>query len=165
MVAGVTYAGVPLKRVDAITGTTCGANVTRSEQWQVAAPMMGTNDVAILLSESGRTVHGGALSFTGVNQTTPVRASMTGRGANLAASAVVPSALGDLVVSSVGQGDSIVSAGMGQSPVFIQNVNSDTTLDNSAASIAPGAAPVVSMEWTFGLTDEWQMIVCSLQPP
>jgi hypothetical protein len=49
--------------------------------------------------------------------------------------------------------------------VFIQNVSSDNTLDNSAASIAPGAAPVVSMEWTFGFTDEWQMIVCSLQPP
>jgi hypothetical protein len=100
MVTGVTYAGVPLKRIDAATGTTCGANVTRSEQWQLVAPAMGTNDVVITLSEPGLTLHGGALAFTGSNQTIPVRASMTGRGANTAASVVVPSAIGDLVVSS-----------------------------------------------------------------
>lgn len=165
MVTGVTYAGVPLQRIDAVTGTPCGANVTRSEQWQLVAPAMGTNDVVITLSEPGLTLHSGALVFTGSNQTTPVRASMTGQGANPEASVVVPSAIGDLVVSTVGQGDSIVSTGLGQTPVLLLNESSANTLDNSAASTAPGAAPVVAMDWRFEVSDEWQMIVCSLQPP
>lgn len=164
-VTGVTFAGVSLKPIDVITGTTCAAMATRSEQWQLVAPAMGTNDVAIALSEPGRTVHGGALLFTGVDQTTPVRASMTGRGANTGATVVVPSAIGDLVVSSVGQGGSINEPGAGQAPAFLQNATSSNTLDNSGASAAPGAAPVTAMDWIFGSSDEWQMIASSLRPP
>jgi hypothetical protein len=164
-VTGITYAGAPLKPVDVITGTPCAANATHSEQWQLVAPAMGTNDVAIALSGPGQTLHGGALIFTGVDQTTPVRASMTGRGANMAATVVVPSAIGDLVVSFVGQGDSINETGTGQTPAFLQNVSSSNTLDNSAASTTPGIVPVTAMDWIFGSSDEWQMIACSLRPP
>lgn len=53
----------------------------------------------------------------------------------------------------------------GQTPVFLQNASSSNTLDNSAASTAPGAAPVTAMDWIFGSTDEWQMIAASLGPP
>jgi len=126
---------------------------------------MGTNDVVIALSASCLTLHVGALSFTGVDQTTPVRASMTGRGANMAATVVVPSAIGDLVVSSVGQGGSINETGTGQPLAFFQNARGDNTLDNSAVSTAPGVAPVTAMDWIFGSTDEWQMIAASLRPP
>jgi hypothetical protein len=164
-VTGVTYAGVPLKPIDAVTGTPCDAKVTRSEQWQLVAPAMGTNEVVVTLSAPGLTLHGGALVFTGSNQVTPVRASITGRGASTEASVVVPSAIGDLVVSTVGQGDEIASPGLGQTPVILLNASGANTLDNSASSTAPGAAPVVAMDWHFELSDEWQMIVCSLQPP
>lgn len=164
-VTGVTYGGVPLNRIDAVTGTPCDAKVTRSEQWQLVAPAMGTNEVLVTLSGPGLTLHGGALLFTGSNQVTPVRASMTGRGASTEASVVVPSAIGDLVVSTVGQGDSIVSTGLGQTSVSVLNAGGSNTLDNSAASTAPGAAPVVAMDWRFAISDEWQMIVSSLQPP
>jgi hypothetical protein len=164
-VTGVTYAGVPLERIDAVTGTPCSANVTRSEQWQLVAPAMGTNDVVITLSEPGLTLHGGALVFTGSSQTTPVRASMTGQGAGMEASVAVLSAIGDLVVSTVGQGDAIIATGIGQTPVLLLNGSGANTLDNSAASTALGAAPVVAMDWRFEISDEWQMIVSSLQPP
>lgn len=164
-VTGVTFADVSLTPIEMITGTPCSAKATRSEQWQLVAPAMGTNNVRISLSEPGLTVHGGALLFTGVDQTIPVRASMTGRGGSRAATVAVPSAVGDLVVSSVGQGDSIIGTGTGQAPAFLQNSSADNTLDNSAASTAPGVAPTTALDWIFGSTDEWQMIAASLRPP
>ena len=164
-VTGVSYAGTPLVRLDTIVGTPCSANVTRSEQWTQVAPALGANDVVITLSSDAVTLHGGALAFTGVNQTTPVRASATTSGAGTTAMATVASAIGDLVVSSVGQGGSITAPGSGQTAAFIQNVSNGNTLDNSAASTAVAAGPATAMSWSFGAEDEWQMIVSSLRAP
>jgi hypothetical protein len=162
-VTGISYGGAPLTRVSFVTGTPAAQNATRSEQWQLIAPPVGTADVAITLSGAGVTVHGGALAFTGVDPAMPVRASVTGSGEGTDASVSVTSAPDDLVVSIVGHGNAIVATGTGQSPVYIQNVTTSTSLDNSAASTASGA-PTVAMTWTFIDVDVWQMIVSSLRP-
>ena len=165
IVLGVSYAAMPLARLDAISGTGCGPDGARSEQWRMVAPPVGTNDVIVQLSAPGLTVHVGALAFTGVNQASPVRASSTGSGSGVSASVTVTSAAGDLVVASVGQGGMIVSPGPGQNPALIDNVTSANTLDNTAASTAPGSAPAVTMDWSFQVVDEWQMVVSSLRAP
>lgn len=163
-VTGVNYDSSPLARITAITGTPCGADATRSEQWRLAGPAIGAHEVVISLSAPGLSVHGGALVFTGVDQSDPVRASATGSDEGTEAGVMVASAPGDLVVSSVGQGNAINAPGTGQTRVFLENASSTNTLDNSAASTAPGAAPGVTMQWTFSALDEWQMIVSSLRP-
>jgi len=164
-VISATYADMPLTRLDAISGTKCGPNGARSEQWRMVAPPIGTNDVVIKLGDTGLTFHAGALAFTGVNQATPVRASSTGSGSGADASVAVTSAVGDLVVATVGQGGVIVSPGGGQNIAFVDNATGSNTLDNTAASTALGAAPTVTMDWSFQGVDEWQMIVSSLQAP
>lgn len=163
-IQSVAYAGLPLTRVTTNSGTPCGPTVTRSEQWQLTSPGTGAHDIVVMLSAAAVTVHLGALALTGVNQTTPVRASATGSGKDVAASVVVDSAPDDLVVSTVGQGFAVTGPGTGQTAAYIVNATRDTTLDNSAASTAPGAAPVVAMNWTFAMSDEWQMIVSSIEP-
>lgn len=163
-VASVAYAGIALGRVTAITGTPCAAAATRSEQWALAGPAIGTTDVVVTLSGSAATVHVGALAISGVDPVMPVRASATGNGSDIAASVIVESAPGDLVVSTVGQGDGIAATGAGQTRVFLLNVGGSNTLDNSGASTAPGAAPMVAMNWTFGSSDQWQMIASSIRP-
>jgi len=162
-VTGISYGGAPLTRVAFVTGTPVAANVTRSEQWQLIAPPVGAADIEITLSGAGIVLHGGALAFTGVDPAMPVRASSVGSGEGSDASLSVTSAPGDLVVSTVGHGNAIVATGTGQSPVYIQNVSTSTSLDNSAASTASGA-PTVAMTWTFIDVDVWQMIATSLRP-
>ena len=165
IVLGASYAAMPLARIDAISGTKCGPDGARSEQWRMVAPPVGTSDVVVQLSAPGLTVHVGALAFTGVNQASPVRASSTGSGSGADAKLTVTSAVGDLVVASVGQGGMIVSPGAGQNPALIDNASGANTLDNTAASTALGAAPSVTMDWSFQGVDEWQMVVSSLQAP
>lgn len=164
-VLSASYADMPLARIAAISGTHMGPDCARSEQWRLAAPPVGTGDVVVQLSATGLTVHVGALAFTGVDQASPVRASSTGSGAGADASVTVTSAVGDLVVASVGQGGMIVSPGSRQNTAFVDNATGSNTLDNAAASTALGAAPTVTMDWSFQGIDEWQMIVSSLQAP
>ncbi len=165
IVLSASYAAMPLARIDAISGTNCGPDGARSEQWRMVAPPVGTNDVIVQLSAPGLTVHVGALAFTGVNQASPVRASSTGSGSGADAKVTVTSAVGDRVVASVGQGGMIVSPGTGQNPALIDNATGANTLDNTAVSTALGAAPSVTMDWSFQGVDEWQMVVSSLQAP
>jgi len=166
-VSGVTYATVALTRITSILGTPCAPGTTRSEQWQLVAPATGTNNVVVTLSGATQSsIHSGALLFTGVHQTTPVRAFNSASGGpasgNGASSTVnVTSAAGDMVVNTVGQGCGITSAG--QTQRFLNNVNCGTTLNNSGGSTAPGAASV-TMTWTFTSADEWQTISSALQP-
>ena len=159
----VTYNGVALIPITAIVGTPCGATTTRSEQWQLVAPATGMHDVVVTLSADAKTVHSGAMAFTGIDQLSPVRSTATASGAGTSSSVTVASAVGDLVVNTVGQGNSITAPGAGQTQQFLHNVDSSNTLNNSAGSTAPGAASV-TMTWTFGSTDEWQTISSSLRP-
>lgn len=163
-VTSVSYGGVALERVAQIVGTACSQTATRSEQWGLVAPAVGTGDVVVMLSDKVASLHVAALLFTGISQTMPVRASQTGSGRSNSASVSVASAVGDLVVSTVGNGDEVVAAGGGQDTVFILPGSGNNTLDNSGASTKPGASPMVAMDWKFNIADEWQMIVSSLRP-
>jgi hypothetical protein len=164
-VSDVTYAAVGLTRITSIAGTPCGPMTTRSEQWILVAPAMGTNQVLVTTAAAvPSSIHSAAMAFAGVDQTSPVRAFASASGAATSSSITVPSAVGDMVVSTVGQGTSITAQGPGQTLRFLDNVSSSNTLDNAAGSTAPGGSPSTTMTWTFGGSDEWQTIACSMQP-
>ncbi|MFQ5858700.1 MAG: hypothetical protein ACE5LU_24120 [Anaerolineae bacterium] len=69
-VSGVTYAGTPLTFV----GTRSNETSARIEIWQLVAPAVGTDNVVVTLSAPAKII-GGAISLTGVDQTTPIAAS------------------------------------------------------------------------------------------
>src|ERR1700733_13838963 len=69
-VTSIVAAGQAMTPITTVTGVP-GA-LSRSEQWQLVAPVVGTDDIAILLDSLPLTVHANAMAFTGVNQTTPV---------------------------------------------------------------------------------------------
>jgi len=162
-ITSVTYDGVALTQITSIVGTPCGPSTTRSDQWELVAPATGTHDIVVELSANAQTVHSGAMAFTGIDQLAPVRGSASASGAGTSSSVTVASAVGDVVVNTVGQGNSVSAPGPGQTPQFLRNVDSSNTLNNSAGSTAPGAESV-SMTWTFGSSDEWQTISSSLRP-
>lgn len=164
-VTSVTYGSVALERIAQIVGTKCSATATRSEQWGLVAPAVGTSDVVVTLSARAASLHVGVLDLTGINQAMPVRKpAAVGSGNSSTGTVSVMSDVGDLVVSTVGDGDSILGPGGGQTQEFTSPGSGSNTLDNAAASTAAGASPMVLMDWTFGIADEWQMIVSSLRP-
>jgi hypothetical protein len=164
VVSTVTYGGKPLTRIASIVGTPCGIDSTKSEQWQMIDPAVGTDDIVVTLATAGATIHSGALAFTGINQVTPVRASTTLSGEGTSSSLSVNSAPGDIVVNTVGHGGGIIAPGAGQTQQFLDNTSGGDTLDNAAASTMSGAASSVTMTWTFAPSDQWQTISTSLQP-
>lgn len=161
---GVSYGGAPLVRIATLTGTPCGPGATVTEQWLLVAPPVGVADVALTLAPTPHVVHSTALSLTGVDPAAPVRNIATGSGTGLASTVTVLSAPGDLVVNAVCQGDGIAAPGGAESLLRIDNVDNSHTLNNSAVSIAPGAAPAVTSTWSFTAQDEWQTIATSLRP-
>ena len=96
-VTGVTYGGNALTAVpsgSANSGT--GTPENRTELWSLLDPPTGTADVVISLSAS-KNIVGGATSFFGVDQTTPLGTAVAA-GANSASPSVVVSSAADGLV-------------------------------------------------------------------
>jgi hypothetical protein len=160
-VTSVSLAATMLSRVHQRVGTPCGPASTRSELWALAAPPLGTSSVAIQLAQPEDTIHGVGVALSGVDVTDPIGAVASDTGFGVTASVAVASATGQLVLSFVGQGDGI--NGSTQPQIYLDNVSAVNTMDNSAASQAPGVSPSVTMGWSFRNPDEWQVIVASVR--
>lgn len=76
-VSSVTYAGTPLTFVAARDNETSA----RIEIWQLVAPAVGTDNVVVTMSAPAKII-GGALSLTGVDQTTPIAVSAFAAGSS-----------------------------------------------------------------------------------
>jgi hypothetical protein len=113
--SSVTYAGTPLTLVGARSNETS----TRVEIWQLVAPAVGTDDVVVTLSASAKIV-GGAISLTGVDQTTPIATSGFAAGSStnpsMTFTAVATSAwvIDALAYRSTGNSTPTATAGGGQ---------------------------------------------------
>jgi hypothetical protein len=161
---GVTYGTASLTRISELTGTPCGATSARTELWHMVAPPEGTADVVITLAAVGESLHSGALAFTGISPTAPVRESNSTTDQGLEAALSIDSKAGDLVVTTIGQGTGITAPGSREQEVYIRNVSAATTCDNTGASVAPADDPTTTATWTFSGFDQWQMLGVSLQP-
>jgi hypothetical protein len=163
-VASVTYNTTQLTQLAAITGTTCNENVTRTEQWGLVDPAVGTQTIAVTLTGSARRVAVKAYVFEGVNQLTPVRASRTMSGSGASIAVTVPSSTGDLVLDTVGASTAIQSPPAGQQFIYTNNALALLTIGNDGATTEKGDAPTVTMTRTLATSGEWQTIATSLQP-
>lgn len=76
-VSNVTYAGTPLTFVAARDNETSA----RIEIWQLVAPAVGTDNVVVTMSAPAKII-GGAISLTGVDQTTPIAGSAFAAGSS-----------------------------------------------------------------------------------
>ncbi|MCZ7396368.1 MAG: hypothetical protein ABOK23_08310 [Candidatus Methanoperedens sp.] len=88
-VTSITYAGVPLTRA-AYSVVNTGDTV-RAELWYLANPKAGTNNIVVNLSTTEGAA-AGAVSFSGVDGTTPIPTTATGFGSNGNASTSITTA-------------------------------------------------------------------------
>jgi hypothetical protein len=93
-VSSVTFNGVSLSLVGA-QDTSDG--LARVEIWKLVAPPTGNHDVVVTLSGTPDGVTAGVITFTGVNQTTPLGSFASNQGDSASGSATVSSGSNELV--------------------------------------------------------------------
>ncbi len=147
----ITYGGTAMTLIGMKSNATNGGvNVA---MYRLVAPPLGAQSISVAFSGSvGKSAIGGAVSFTGVDQTTPVGAfgSATGNGASISVS--IASGPAELVLDTlaVDSNPSSLPAGTSQTPLW--HVNPDMW---GAASTHAGAT-AVTVTWTeSGGTDPW----------
>lgn len=137
---GVTYNSVALT-----SRWSASRNWTAASGWSLVAPATGSNTVAITLSATEDTVFGQAISYTGVDQTTPHGTAASANGATDApAVPALTSATGEVCIGFVMSSASSITSGAGQT-AEISDLN--FAADSAQTDSEPGAASV-DITWT-----------------
>lgn len=171
-VVSVTYGSQTLERV----GTQLSPNLQNSvEMFRLVAPASGTNTItvtfAVLPPLPNLFVNqavGGAISLTGVNQTTPNRNFFSSSGASATASvAVTDSIAGDLVLDTLGVSPTagFVAPDIAQQterwngrPFFFNSY------DVGAGSTEPAMSSVTTTSWMLTTSDNWALGATAIVP-
>ena len=158
----VTFAGTNLTRIGFRAGT---GNDNRAELWYMIAPPTGSSPVTVTVSPA-KQVAACAISFTGVNQTTPLNTFASAAGQSLTPSVNVPSAAGELVVDALSANSEglYVNANAGQTQRWTLQTGVGLFDVRSGGSTKPGAGPSVNMGWTMGVLTTWSIVAVSLKP-
>ena len=173
---GVTYNGVAMTE-----GGTSSRNEALCKIFYLAAPATGTNNVVVTLSKS-LMFGAGAISFTGVNQTTPVSTFAGATGDSTTPSVNVANVFeSQVVIDTVATGDvqtDTLTVGTGQTQQWntkttVGGADKDTFVAGSTES-GPDGGGTVTMSWTLSVAEKWAigavaiipqyMVVLSLTP-
>ncbi|MCP4171990.1 MAG: DUF2341 domain-containing protein, partial [Fuerstiella sp.] len=155
-VASITYNGFNLSLVGAEEDS---GSHSRAEIWSLVAPDTGSHDVVVTMTGNGH--HGvvvGVMTFTGVDQTTPLENFSAASGASNTASTTVTSTSDDLVFGVVhSHHGSSSAAGAGQTEYW------DRTewVSNGSGTVEAGAASVTT-SWTV-TNDDWTVAAVSIR--
>jgi len=161
-VASVTWNGTNLSFV----GQKHGHPDVRVEIWSLLAPETGTHNVVVTfdknLQHSGSA---GVLTFTNVDQTTPLGTFAKEKGSGAGPLTVdVPSAPDELVFAVGASEDGALTVGAGQTQRWNITSGSSPETHHSAGSTEDGAASV-TMSWTLGSSaDYWAIGAVPIKP-
>lgn len=149
--AGVTMTSLGKQRSN--NGLNAGGYV---EVFGLAGPATGANNVVVTMTLSTDDISAGSVSFTGVDQTTPVVAAHTGKAfASSAASTVtITSSTGNMVFAAACCGSAFTTST--QTLRTEKNLNAATSAGNNATATAAGAASV-AIGFANG-ADEWGIV-------
>lgn len=160
-VSSVTHCGDAMTLIDV---ETVPAGPIRGEVWGRMAPDLGVCNIVVTLA-SAVAARAGAVSFTGVNQTTPYALTIASGDSNLVTN-TVSSATNELVVDMVAVRTALttISAGTGQTQHYNQYAVA-STIPIGASSREPGAASVV-MSWSVddGQPKKWTSHGFAMKP-
>lgn len=154
-----TYAGVTMTSLGKVSTNNQASGFV--EMWYLVAPATGTNNV-IITSGAGADFSAGSISFTGVDQTTPVGTPVTSfgdGGVTAPAATVTGTTTGNMVVDVVANGSSITASTKTQR--WLRNTNGNSGAGNGAGSTA-AAGGSVTMGYTAS-ADWWSMIAVEVR--
>ncbi|MBM2811232.1 MAG: hypothetical protein HW416_1991, partial [Chloroflexi bacterium] len=147
-VSSVTYNGSSLTFKGSVQSIDGGI----VEIWYLVAPSDGTHNVVVNLSGSGD-ANVGVMTFTGVDQTTPLGAFASASGDATSGSATVSSATGELVfgVVTVNALDQNLVPGAGQT----ERWDLFTGVESNGGSSTEAGAASVAMSWSWSDSTGW----------
>jgi hypothetical protein len=151
-VPSVTYGGVALTHAGQVYNNNTAPSST--DLFVLVAPATGTNTVKVSYSSCTSDVEAGSISFTGVNQSTPLAHVTTNYGSGTNPQVTVASASGDMVVDVVGNGSAITSSS--QTLRWLKNQNGNSAHGDGAQSTAAGAS---SVTMGYSVTADWWGII------
>ena len=167
-VSSVTYNGVAMTRIVAQDNAVT-TPLVRVELWYLAAPATGTNPLIVTLSTPNTGYVVGAVSLTGVDQSSPIEASTSARGligapsVNIATIANNAWVLDALVVNS---SPTSLSANAGQTLSWNTSTGGANLVRGAGSRRGPvSPAGSVTMSWTMSpLSLPWVIGAVSVKP-
>ena len=158
----VTFNGTALTRIVQDRDTTSGHGDL--ETWRLVNPASGTHNVVVSISDTtARVLHIGAISYTGVNQTSPIGAStsLNQAAATSHSISLTTTTANSLVVgmcTSYGTGVGI-TPGTGQVQKWVKTDNNETEGDDKAAPTAGST----SLSYTLASSQSADMEVVEIK--
>ena len=153
LVLAVKYNGVPMTSAGIVHSNNRTAGFV--QLFYLVAPATGTNQVLVTMTGGTGSIEAGSVSFTGVNQTTPIRNITTAFGNSATPSVTVASAPGNMVVDALATGcnGTITST---QSLRWLKTLNCANGGGNGAQATAQGAA---SVPMGYNVPADWWGII------
>ncbi len=157
----VTYAGTPLTWLGVQNAP---GNQNRVELWYLRAPAVGTANVVVNLTNA-RSVVGGALSFTGVQQSTPFGAFRSASDKTKTACVTLSSASTELVASVLAANGDARSIAVGPGQTTAWNTGTGTAGGDirGTGTTIPGTSAATPCQ-TLEKDKPWAMIAVPLKP-
>jgi hypothetical protein len=160
-VSSAAYAGVAMTQIGTVTDS-----ARHVELWALAGPASGTNNVVATYNNTGPTAKLiiRAVSYNGVDGTTPYGTFASATGFTTSATVNVASATGEMVADFCGvqSGGASITVGSGQTSRY--------EIDGGASGVGavgwsdePGAG-TVTMSWSGWITDNWLIGAIPLKP-
>jgi hypothetical protein len=160
----VTYNGVSMTSAGLIHSGGAGSASGYVQIFYLLAPATGANTVLVSHKVSGvatlADIEAGSVSFTGVDQVTPVSGIVTNGNIGASGSVSVTSAVGNMVVDAFCCGSGFGTGTSGQTNRWLTNFNSSTAAGSGAQSTAAGTSSV-SMSYTFN-SDSWGLVAMNV---
>src|SRR5438876_1071828 len=164
LIVGVTddnNRGVPSVTYNAVAMTAIGSKSNGNllvSMFRTVNPPSGTFAVKVTWGGGNNVGEVGAISFTGVDQTTPLGTFVTASASTTTPTVNVTSAAGELVVDTVGAtgGTLTVEASQTQRWNLTQTVRGGGSTEAGAAT--------VTMSWSLGTSNSWATIAVPVKP-
>lgn len=161
-ITAVTWNSLPLTLIDTVSNASCG-NQCRVALYGLANPGAATANLSVSFSGSYTGAVIGAVSYNGVDPTTPTGTAVSATGSGSPASVTVPSNSGEIVMDCLGSmaAGGVPSEASGQTSNWsLFDANGFT---HGASGYLPGAPSTVSA-WTISGTPQWAMLGVPIKP-
>lgn len=156
-ISSVTYNGIALTLVDSAANSN-----RRVSLYRLVAPATGANDVVITLSGTEFEVNGGSMSFTGVDQTTPLGTAVAANGNSTTPTVDVSAATNDVVAAVLAiEHSGTLSVGAGQTSRY--SAVGGGGWNKYAGSTEPGAT-TTTMSWSDTVGGAWGIVGVPIKP-
>lgn len=147
-----TYNGVSMTSVGLIHSNNGTAGYI--QMFRLIAPATGANTVLVTASTSVSDLSAGSVSFTGVDQTTPLGTPVTAASTGTPTVAVTGTTAGNMVIDAVCNGSDITSSN--QTQRWLRNTSGNSAAGNGAQSTAAAGG---SVTMSYAVTSDWYGIL------